>query len=89
MQLRVHKSQGSEYPAVIIPVGGAPEILLTRNLLYTAVHTRTEHGHSCRRRGNRKKMVANNRQSMRYTGLYRRLASGRQDKRRRLNFSGG
>ena len=33
----VHKSQGSEYPAVIIPVFDAPPTLLTRNMLYTAV----------------------------------------------------
>ncbi len=35
--LSVHKSQGSEFPAVIIPVIGGPRMLLTRNLLYTAV----------------------------------------------------
>jgi len=33
----VHKSQGSEYPAVVIPLLDAPQLLLTRNLLYTAV----------------------------------------------------
>lgn len=33
----IHKSQGSEYPAVIIPVLGGPKMLLNRNLLYTAV----------------------------------------------------
>jgi len=33
----IHKSQGSEYPAVIIPILGGPKILLNRNLLYTAV----------------------------------------------------
>lgn len=33
----IHKSQGSEYPAVIIPVLGGPRMLLNRNLLYTAV----------------------------------------------------
>lgn len=35
--MTVHKSQGSEYPAVIIPVFDAPPTLLTRNMLYTAV----------------------------------------------------
>ncbi|MDD4080449.1 MAG: ATP-dependent RecD-like DNA helicase [Eubacteriales bacterium] len=35
--LSVHKSQGSEFPAVVIPVVGGPRMLLTRNLLYTAV----------------------------------------------------
>ncbi|MCI7814496.1 MAG: ATP-dependent RecD-like DNA helicase [Robinsoniella sp.] len=33
----VHKSQGSEYPAVIIPLLTGPRMLMTRNLLYTAV----------------------------------------------------
>ena len=33
----IHKSQGSEYPAVILPLLGGPRMLLTRNLLYTAV----------------------------------------------------
>lgn len=35
--ITIHKSQGSEYPAVIIPVLGGPKMLLNRNLLYTAV----------------------------------------------------
>ncbi|QOV20071.1 ATP-dependent RecD-like DNA helicase [Blautia liquoris] len=33
----IHKAQGSEYPAVIIPLLGGPRMLMTRNLLYTAV----------------------------------------------------
>ena len=33
----IHKSQGSEYPAVIIPVYSGPRMLMTRNLIYTAV----------------------------------------------------
>ena len=33
----IHKSQGSEYPAVILPLLGGPRMLLSRNLLYTAV----------------------------------------------------
>ena len=39
----IHKSQGSEYPAVILPLLGGPRLLFNRNLLYTAV-TR---GRSC------------------------------------------
>lgn len=35
--ITIHKSQGSEYPAVIIPVLSGPRMLMTRNLLYTAV----------------------------------------------------
>lgn len=33
----IHKSQGSEFPVVIIPITWAPPMLLTRNLLYTAI----------------------------------------------------
>lgn len=35
--ITVHKSQGSEYPAVIIPLLPGPRLLYNRNLLYTAV----------------------------------------------------
>ena len=35
--LTVHKAQGSEYPAVIIPMYNVPRMLLNRRLLYTAV----------------------------------------------------
>lgn len=67
--ITVHKSQGSEYPIVIIPMGSAPQMLLTRNLLYTAV-TRAQNmvilvGAEEKVWG----MVQNNKQSMRYTGL--------------------
>ena len=35
--ITMHKSQGSEYPAVVIPVYSGPRMLMTRNLIYTAV----------------------------------------------------
>lgn len=35
--ITIHKSQGSEYPAVVIPLLGGPRVLMNRNLLYTAV----------------------------------------------------
>ena len=35
--ITIHKSQGTEYPAVIIPILSGPKMLLSRNLLYTAV----------------------------------------------------
>lgn len=38
----IHKSQGSEYPAVVIPMFPGPRLLMSRNLLYTAV-TRAKH----------------------------------------------
>ena len=33
----IHKSQGSEYPAVVLPLMAGPRMLMSRNLLYTAV----------------------------------------------------
>lgn len=35
--ITIHKSQGSEFPVVILPVFSGPEVLMTRNLLYTAI----------------------------------------------------
>ena len=35
--ITVHKSQGSEYPAVVIPMFQGPRMLMNRNILYTAV----------------------------------------------------
>lgn len=35
--MTIHKSQGSEFPAVIIPIYPGPSVLMTRNLLYTAI----------------------------------------------------
>ena len=70
----VHKSQGSEYPFVIVPMYGAPPLLLTRNLLYTAVTRARRMVILVGREDIVRTMVSNNRQSMRYTGLTYRLA---------------
>lgn len=69
----VHKSQGCEYPIVILPLGSVPPLLRSRNLLYTAV-TRAQ----CivilvGREDVLRDMVANGRQTMRHTGLSHRL----------------
>ncbi len=69
----VHKSQGSEYPVVILPVYSAPPMLLTRNLLYTAVTRAQKMVILVGRENIVAEMVKNNRQSMRYTGLFARL----------------
>ena len=69
----VHKSQGSEYPIVIIPMCTAAPMLLTRNLLYTAVTRAQSMVILVGRVDVVESMVNNNRQSMRYTGLSRRL----------------
>ena len=69
----VHKSQGSEYPIVILPMCSAAPMLLTRNLLYTAVTRAQKMVILVGRSEIIMQMVDNNRQSMRYTGLARRL----------------
>ena len=69
----VHKSQGSEYPIVIIPMYSAPAMLLTRNLLYTAVTRAQNMVILVGKSEIIELMVDNDRQSMRYTGLARRL----------------
>ncbi len=71
--ITVHKSQGSEFPAVVIPVWAFPPVLMTRNLLYTAV-TRGKKlviidGSERRLQW----MIDNNRMDERYTGLKYRL----------------
>ncbi|MCM1175492.1 MAG: ATP-dependent RecD-like DNA helicase [Blautia sp.] len=69
----IHKSQGSEYPAVIMPLLTGPRMLFSRNLLYTGV-TRAKScvtilGSSATLRG----MVDNNYENRRYTGLAERI----------------
>ena len=74
--ITVHKSQGSEYPIVIIPMCSAAPMLLTRNLLYTAVTRGQTMVILVGREEIISQMVENNRQSMRYTGLAEWLSEG-------------
>jgi exodeoxyribonuclease V alpha subunit len=71
--ITIHKSQGSEYPAIIIPLLGGPRMLLNRNLLYTGV-TR---GRNCVTILGSKEtlntMIANENEQKRYTSLSKRL----------------
>ena len=78
--ITVHKSQGSEYPVVIIPMYSCPPMLMTRNLLYTAVTRARRMVILVGRSDVPGRMVANNREIKRYTTLAERLsreASGR------------
>ncbi len=72
--ITVHKSQGSEYPIVIVPMGSSPSMLLSRNLFYTAVTRAQSMVILVGRERVIRTMVENNRQSMRYTGLCKWLA---------------
>ena len=76
--ITVHKSQGSEYGVVIIPMCSASHMLHTRNLLYTAVTRAQKMVILVGRSDIIKLMVDNDHQSMRYTGLAQRLRVGRQ-----------
>ena len=71
--ITIHKSQGSEYPAVVIPLLSGPSMLMNRNLLYTAV---TRARKCVTLVGNEvtfEQMVQNTSQQKRYSGLCDRL----------------
>ena len=72
--ITVHKSQGSEYPVVILPLYACPPMLMTRNLIYTAVTRARKMVILVGRSDIAYAMVQNNRHDMRYTCLVARLA---------------
>lgn len=65
----IHKSQGSEYPAVIIPLLGGPRMLLNRNLLYTGVTRAKKCVTILGSRNTVNTMIHNINEKNRYTGL--------------------
>jgi exodeoxyribonuclease V alpha subunit len=70
----VHKSQGSEFPVIVMPIITAHYLMLQRNLLYTAV---TRAKNLCVLIGSRKAIgiaVGNNKVSKRFSGLDKRLS---------------
>ena len=71
--ITVHKSQGSEYPVVIVPIYGCGPMLQSRNLLYTAVTRARRMVILVGRTDVLSAMVANDRQVHRYTCLAERL----------------
>ncbi len=71
--ITVHKSQGSEFPVVIIPLFTAPWVLMTRNLLYTAITRARVLVVLIGNRAVLHKMIQNNRIQFRHSGLCRRL----------------
>lgn len=74
--LSVHKSQGSEFPVVVMPVIGGPPMLLTRNLLYTAMTRARELVVLVGSEDVIRRMVANDHVARRYTTLALRLREG-------------
>lgn len=69
----IHKSQGSEYPAVVIPLLSGPPILLNRNLLYTAVTRAKKCVTMVGSSDMVGQMIRNVNQQLRYTGLATQL----------------
>ena len=74
--LTVHKSQGSEYPVVILPLVRSHTIMMQRNLLYTAVTRAKREVILLGSKAALNTAVANNRTSKRYTLLAERLHYG-------------
>ena len=77
--ITIHKSQGSEYPAVVLPILSGPRPLMNRNILYTAV-TR---GKKCVTIvGNKdtvREMIQNKSEQIRYSSLCRSLQELEQE----------
>ncbi len=71
--LSVHKSQGSEFPCVVMPVVGGPPMLLTRNLFYTALTRARKLVVLVGREECIRQMVLNDHVARRYTALETRL----------------
>lgn len=69
----IHKSQGSEYPAVVIPLLSGPRMLMNRNLLYTAVTRAKKCVTIVGNDTTFNQMIENNSQLKRYSGLRDRL----------------
>ena len=72
--ITIHKSQGSEYPAVILPILGGPRMLLNRNLLYTAVTRAKSTVVILGSNQTLEQMVDNEEQLKRFTGLKDRIS---------------
>lgn len=75
----IHKSQGSEYPAVVIPLLSGPRMLMNRNLLYTAVTRAKKCVTIVGNDTTFEQMIANNSQLKRYSGLRDRLVEDATD----------
>ncbi len=82
--ITVHKSQGSEYPVVVMPMYACPPMLRTRNLFYTAVTRAKEMVILVGQRQIVTDMVKNNREILRYTTLKARIRAYFEDNSKRF-----
>ena len=71
--ITIHKSQGSEYPAVVIPILSGPKMLLNRNLLYTAVTRARKCVTVVGSEETLREMIRNEKQQQRYSSLDQRI----------------
>jgi len=71
--ITIHKSQGSEFPVVIMPIYPGPPVLMTRNLLYTAITRARDLVILVGMENTLYKMVDNARETLRYSGLADKL----------------
>lgn len=69
----IHKSQGSEYPAVILPILSGPRMLMNRNLLYTAVTRARKCVTVVGSETTFAEMIRNEKQQQRYSSLDQRI----------------
>ncbi len=67
--ITVHKSQGSEFDCVVIPLFNVPYMLMSRNILYTAITRAKKFVVIVGDRNTMKRMIANNRVQFRYTNM--------------------
>ena len=79
--MTVHKSQGGEYPVVIMPLLSGPPVLFTKNLLYTGVTRGTQSVIILGMADTVNSMIKNDRIEERYTSLRQRIISAFNDAR--------
>ena len=71
--ITIHKSQGSEYPAVILPLLSGPKMLMNRNLLYTGVTRARKCVTVVGSEETFGEMIRNEKQQKRYSSLWARI----------------
>ena len=76
--ITIHKAQGSEYPAIVIPLLSGPRMLMTRNLLYTAVTRARKCVTVVGSPETFAQMIENENEQKRYSGLLDRIEEFRE-----------
>ena len=74
--ITIHKAQGTESPIVVLPLHSGPDVLFSRNLLYTAVTRARRYAVIVGAESTVRRMVDNDRPTIRYSSLEDRLRAG-------------